>query len=318
MHFAILIPGWNSLDSVRRAHSDLEAAALVFFALLVIFDVLAHLSDDKGKERVLEKIGLCFFAVAVLAEIVAYPYGQRNDTLSEQVIVSLDAKARTAATNASIALTDSGTALSQSKDALGKAEAAKGETDSFKTDIVSVRQRSTDLQSHLIDDLERTKRLEGQLSWRSMSPEQIEVLKRHFCPSRFPKLLPFLGMKVGFSYINGDAEAGEYAEELAAALRSTLGRLGAEIAEPTSVTVYGNGPPQRGLLLQAKDARDALGVTIQNGLKQAGVDAPGEITQGIVEGGNVGLYVAIKPKKWTAMSSAEIQKQIAALPTCGN
>ena len=37
MHLAILIPDWKSLDSVRHAHSVLEAAALIFFALLVLF-----------------------------------------------------------------------------------------------------------------------------------------------------------------------------------------------------------------------------------------------------------------------------------------
>src|SRR5437763_16645197 len=90
---AIFLPDWNSLDSVRRAHSDLEAVALAFFALLVVFDVLAHLSSkDKKKETILEKIALCCFAVAVLAEIAAYPYGQRNDALTEQIIGSLDTK----------------------------------------------------------------------------------------------------------------------------------------------------------------------------------------------------------------------------------
>jgi len=94
MHFATCLPNWNSLDSVRRAHSDLEGAALVFFALLVVCEALAHLSDEKKTERRFDKIGIVFFALAVLAEIVAYPYGQRNDTLSEKMIGSLDAKAR--------------------------------------------------------------------------------------------------------------------------------------------------------------------------------------------------------------------------------
>src|SRR4051812_5254102 len=107
MYFATFIPDWNSLDSVRRAHSLLEGAALVFFALLVVCEALAHLSDDKRTERLFDKIGIVFFAVAVLAEIVAYPYGQRNDTLSEEAIVSLDAKSREASASASNALTKS-------------------------------------------------------------------------------------------------------------------------------------------------------------------------------------------------------------------
>src|SRR4030081_3114174 len=94
MHFAIWFPDWNSLDSVRRAHSRLEGSALVFFALLVVSDVLAHLSaEDKRRETLFEKIGLCCFALAVLAEIAAYPYGQRNDKLSADMISSLSEEA---------------------------------------------------------------------------------------------------------------------------------------------------------------------------------------------------------------------------------
>ncbi len=124
MRLVVLIPDWNSLDSVRHAHNVLEAVALVFFALLVLFDVLAHFSEDTRKERLLEKIGLLFFAVAVFAEIAAYPYGQRNDALSEQIIGSLDTKARDAFTNASSALTKAGEADIKADQALGKVDAA--------------------------------------------------------------------------------------------------------------------------------------------------------------------------------------------------
>jgi hypothetical protein len=118
MHFATCIPDWNSLDSVRRAHSFLAGSALVFFALLVLFDTLAHLSaEDKRKETLLEKIGLCCFAVAVLAEIAAFPYGQRNDALSEKIIVSLSEKAATASAKADAA-SDKSDAVSNKTDAL--------------------------------------------------------------------------------------------------------------------------------------------------------------------------------------------------------
>lgn len=73
MLFATFFPDWNSLESVRGAHSDLEGVALVFFALLVVFDVLAHMSDGKNRQALFEKIALWFFGVAVLAEIAAYP-----------------------------------------------------------------------------------------------------------------------------------------------------------------------------------------------------------------------------------------------------
>ena len=125
MLFATLIPDWNSLDSVRRAHSHLEAVALAFFALLVLFDVLAHLSKDESRKTLFEKIGLCFFAVAVVAEIAAYPYGQRNDALSERIIGSLDTKAEQADHNANTAISNSATALSHSEESVTKSGIAE-------------------------------------------------------------------------------------------------------------------------------------------------------------------------------------------------
>lgn len=179
MHFAVSIPGWNSLDSVRRAHSDLEAAALVFFALLVFFDVLAHFSDDKQKERLFEKIGLWCFAIAIFAEIVAYPYGQRNDWLSAQVIGSLDVKAQSALGKAEDAVIradeaeeKSGNALTRAQNAeksLGKAEnkasqaqaassnamslarGARQEADSFEADIESAKKAAGEAEAKLAD-----------------------------------------------------------------------------------------------------------------------------------------------------------------------
>lgn len=94
MHLATLIPDWNSLDSVRLAHSELELLAIAFFALLVAFDILAHFAEDKkARERLFERIGLGCFAIAIVFEIAAYIYGQRNDSLSEQLIDSLSRKA---------------------------------------------------------------------------------------------------------------------------------------------------------------------------------------------------------------------------------
>jgi len=149
-HFAIGFPDWNSLDSVRRAHSGLEGAALVFFALLVVFDVLAHLSSkDEKKEKLLEKIGLCCFAIAALSEIAAYPYGQRNDTLSEWTIGSLDAKARKADTNASTALTKSETALSHSNEAETKSGEAVEKAGKAREKVGAVAKRAEEIDLDL-------------------------------------------------------------------------------------------------------------------------------------------------------------------------
>ncbi|MGD0909119.1 MAG: hypothetical protein ABSA96_16175 [Candidatus Acidiferrales bacterium] len=201
MNFAVrFLPDWNSLESVRRAHSHLEAASLVFFALLVVFEALAHLAEDEATERTLDKIGIVFFAVAVLAEIAAYPYGQRNDELAQQAIGSLDTKVKEAEGNASKAVSDSRTALGQATDALtkagmaanalGKAESeAKGaqtassnaltlatgahkEADSFENDIKSAKQQATAAEQHLADALREAAQAQAELD-RIKSPRSI-------------------------------------------------------------------------------------------------------------------------------------------------
>ena len=117
----IVFPNWDSLDSVRRAHSNLELAAIVFFALLVVMEALAHNSKaDKRKHR-FDSIGIWFFALAVICELSAYRYGQRNDELSGGVISSLDTKATNASGKAAKALWDSETAMQKAHEADAKA-----------------------------------------------------------------------------------------------------------------------------------------------------------------------------------------------------
>src|ERR1700723_3579571 len=126
MHYWNLLWDWNSLESVRAVHSAFELAALFFFALLVVFDVLAHMSDsNKTVERGLERIGLVCFAIAVLAEVIAYPYSKRNDDLSGSEIKTLSVMASSARVNAE-------DALGKAKVASEEASGAKGEADRAK------------------------------------------------------------------------------------------------------------------------------------------------------------------------------------------
>lgn len=214
MHFAMLIPNWNSLDSVRHAHSELEGAALVFFALLVFFEALAHVSEDKKRERLLEKVGLWFFAVAVFCEMAAYPYGQRNDTLSEQIIGSLDIKARDAFTNASSALTKSGeaetkaddaetksvNAVTASSNAHGLAKGARKEADTFELDIASAKKQAAEAESHLAEAMQRAKQLTTELD-RLTTPRHL------FHKARIaPALKLFPGTEYMFVGTCGDQE----------------------------------------------------------------------------------------------------------------
>jgi hypothetical protein len=162
-----ILPNWNSLDSVRHAHSDLELAGLVFFALLVVAEALAHNSEQEKRKHLFDSIGIWFFAIAVLCEIAGYWYGQRNDTLSEQVIVSLDAKARDAASNASTALSNSKDAETKSSGALDKAGKAQEKAE---------------------DALAKAKAAENKLAWRDLTPHEqadIALAVRKFGPKKY-------------------------------------------------------------------------------------------------------------------------------------
>ena len=109
------LPGWYSLSSVTDIHAELEAVAVIFFVALVIFDVWAHL--DKNHEHLLERIGLICFAVAVLAEVCAYPYSRRVDTLSSEANAKLNKEAGDARRDAGVAMERAGKAVKDAGDA---------------------------------------------------------------------------------------------------------------------------------------------------------------------------------------------------------
>lgn len=85
------MPGWTSLATVQSLHGWLETGALFFFAALVVFELLAYRKTENAKR--FEKIGLACFAVAIFMEVVAYPYGRRNDELAAVRIAELNERA---------------------------------------------------------------------------------------------------------------------------------------------------------------------------------------------------------------------------------
>jgi hypothetical protein len=89
----IALPGWNDLETARTAKSFLEFGAIVFFALLVLFEILAHANAKRAKrKRVFDITALICFAVAVVFEAFAHPYSRRVDTLADEKIASAEAK----------------------------------------------------------------------------------------------------------------------------------------------------------------------------------------------------------------------------------
>ncbi|HXM08678.1 MAG TPA: hypothetical protein VN946_01875 [Terriglobales bacterium] len=223
----VILPDWNSLDSVRQAHSDLELAGLVFFALLVVAEALAHNSKQEKRKHLFDSIGIWFFAVAIVSEIAGYWYGQRNDALSEQVIVSLDAKSQEASRNASSALaksseaatkadtaeTKSGKAITESSTAMTIASGARREADSFESKIDDARKTASEAKSQITDAFNQA----------TAATEELNRLK---IPRSLTNISPFLtamksfpGTEFSFSGVFGDQESRDLASAISVALQ---------------------------------------------------------------------------------------------------
>jgi hypothetical protein len=224
MHLATSIPDWNSLESVRRAHSDLEAIALVFFALLVLFDVLANLSKDQGRKTLLEKCGLCFFAVAVIAEIAAYPYGQRNDALSGKMISSLSVEAGDAAAAADRANKSANNADTEAGAAQDKADAVGEKANNLDGQLDIAKKQLADAEAE--EEKERQELINVAVC---SAPRVIPFWFLHGKSSLDP-LRSFAGYQAIIEFVP-DAEA----RRAALQIWGTLNRAGWSAPPPTAV-----------------------------------------------------------------------------------
>lgn len=173
---------------------------------------------------------------------------------------------------------------------------ARQEADSFARDIASTKKKAADAESRLADETARTKRLEAELSWRTVTPEQEKEIKDFLSPFLFNPQLRLSGLKIEFEYNNSDLEGYEYAEELAKALRDQLGGFGAEVGEPRGVVSIG-GPPATGLIMSVRRADDRAAILLQLALKAAGINAPGNPNSfGKEPEMTIKFFVGAKPK----------------------
>ena len=78
------LPGWDNLEVANGIHNFFEVVGLVGFAVLVAFEVLAHVNGKKNpkREHLFKVLALISFAFAVGSELCALPYGRRADKLA--------------------------------------------------------------------------------------------------------------------------------------------------------------------------------------------------------------------------------------------
>lgn len=175
------LPGWDSPSAVVAIHAALEGAALLFFAALVVFDMLAHL--NKKRELILERIGLVCFGVAVLAEIAAYPYSRRNDDLSAEAMRNADKRIA---------------------DLNKEAANARKETE-------QVRKEGEGLKKQAEDERLARVRIEASVVWRRLTEEQKREIGSALGRT-------FANQGVSLWYRAGDTEGSWFAADIADAL----------------------------------------------------------------------------------------------------
>jgi len=289
MHYWNLLWDWNSIDSVRSVHSALEGWAIIFFALLVLFDVLAHLSEDEHKKRAkkFERIGLYCFGVAVLTELIAYPYSRRNDELSGTEIRELSAiskqartdadaatlKAKSAEDEAKAAKIESGNAKGAASAAESLARSARKEAETFERDIASAKADASEAKALLT----AVRQLAAEAESRAANAER-KVADRHISPAQLDRIHKSLARWNGYDIrlsivsVNGDGEMWTYGRELVITLGSIPGWS-------MILTAEGRNNGLSGLSVRientASDMERALANDIVAALHDAGVQASG-------------------------------------------
>ncbi|MGH2508092.1 MAG: hypothetical protein ACRDHZ_11910 [Ktedonobacteraceae bacterium] len=187
-------PLWNSADSVRQIHSGLEGWALGFFALLVIFEVIAFwYGEDTTRGRRFTKIGILFFAAAVLMEIAAYPFSEQNDFLASQLetdqrqkISELDHAAQSLKTDddqaqAKIADAEVRAKAAEAQVASAKAESQEADTkaESFRLEIAKANEHAAEASKTAESDRLARIKMEQQLKARSLTTDQQQRVTDH-------------------------------------------------------------------------------------------------------------------------------------------
>lgn len=234
MHW-IKPPGWDSLESVQRIHAKLELISIFLFGALVLVEIWEHGAKEPWATR-LKKWGLAFFSLAILAELTAYPYSRRSDSLSnsqirgdEQIISKMAEDIREARQNAKDASDAATSAKNSAAQASSIARGARQEADSFEKDIAVAKKGAATAESHIQDALTESARaadearnarmeqaaitaenlrLQQEINPRRLSEEQKQELV-----AKLSSVLPFT-VKFNMPAANDTGEVFDFTDDL--------------------------------------------------------------------------------------------------------
>jgi hypothetical protein len=169
-------------------------------------------------------------------------------------------KAGDAADSASRAKDSADNAEIASSGAVILAQSAHREADSFKKEIAGAKKQAREAESQVEEALLRAKQVEQAIAWRHLSPGQVEKIRSAIPPS-------LVGLKVEVHHLISDAEAQQYASEIADALKPKL-----NAGETTGyLSPWGKIPNGVAIFLARPDTPG--GADLQRALKAGGIDA---------------------------------------------
>jgi hypothetical protein len=217
----VALPGWASLSSSVEIHAALEGIAVAFFVALVAFDVLAHL--NKKRETLLERIALVCFAIAVLAEVCAYPYSRHIDTMSSEANAALNKEA--------------GDARKEAGKAIERASKADERASKNEREAARIKKQA---EGEMLARVQ----LQALVSARSIPPDRLRELAtalRRFSGSRIT-LQSYINDPEGFglsrSILSGLTEAGITVDDQAGRIMGVgAAVVGCRVSAPQSENV---------------------------------------------------------------------------------
>jgi hypothetical protein len=293
------LPGWDSSEFVRTAHRDLEFASIIGFVVCAGCELIKHLNPSQ--EKLFERLVIGTFLFAAFMELIAFPYGERNDELARQqsnkqdfAISELSSQAQEALGKIKKAIDDSDSAVSKAAAALSKsqsAEAASGsaltlarsarqEADSFEKDIKDAKRDASEAKALLADaqQLAATAKREAESVTREVSKVKVQIADRHLTPQQqsdiSTRLCSTFGARnLAIALYNADGEMQDLAKDIKGAFPVIC--IGNGLGWAVSLVPWGTNEGFSGIRLFLKEGfrstdRD-FAIEIAKELRRAGL-----------------------------------------------
>jgi hypothetical protein len=199
--------------------------------------------DEEGRHQ-WSKLSLIILTLGIAGELLT---AMRVSSISGAVITDLEKSVATARDSAALAKTSAATAKDDAEasgiiaaDAINLGSASIRETATFGKRITAATRQADRAESDLQESINRTRRLESQLSWRSVTSDQKQVIVTDLASLVRTNAAVFRSVTILFQYPSENDEAEEYEEEIKSALVEGLRGSGVNFGDPTGVVRIGS------------------------------------------------------------------------------